>query len=273
MSFTFKVGESIKKAWILYKENFNQIMILALIMLAIQILSQSVSRNSNNLLFTLIIIIISIFLSYLWIKSSLSLIDGKGFNPFAKETLPSFRQIWDFFKTNILVALCIIPIFIIPIFLIGIITAVSISNGVNPIISLRMLILILPIFVLFIIPAIYVSSRLFPAKYLSVEKCQGARKSVSEAWIMTKGNGWIITWKIILIGLFTISGIIVFVVGALVTYPLGIIVMSMMYREISKSQVSPEVVTAPIIPITEAKKVEEIKPEEVKTEEIKEEVK
>lgn len=268
MSFTFKVGESIKKAWVLYKDNFGQIMILALIMLAIQILSQSLSKNGNNLPATLIIIIISIFLSYLWIRSSLSVIDGKGFDPFAKESLPNLRQIWDFFKTNILVAMCIIPIMILFVALIAFTVVLFIRGGVTQphlVIPILMLIII-PIGILILIPAIYISSRLFPAKYLSVEKCQGARKSVSEAWAMTKGNGWRITGNIILIGLFMILGILAFVVGALITYPLGIIVISMMYREISKPKVIPEFVSTPEVSKVEVpvEKVQEVKPEEVK---------
>lgn len=255
MPFTFKVWDKIKEAWSLYKENFSQMMILTLIMLAIQLISQSISKNNHNSLLVFILVIVSIFVSYIWIRSVLSLLDGKGFNPFSKESLPSFAQIWDFVKTNILIALCVIPFFIIPVVVIVVTIAITLlaDTTITPALVLQMLIIIVPVFVAFIIPAIYVASRLFPAKYLSVDKYQGARKNIRESWNMTKGNGWRITWKIILVGLFILLGFVAFVVGMIITLPIGMIVLTMMYREIAKLKNDPEVsvgIESPVAPIT-----------------------
>jgi hypothetical protein len=268
MTFTFKVWENIKKAWGLYKENFSQMMILTLIMLAIQFISKSLSKDNSNSLLVFILVIVSILVSYIWIRSTLSLLDGKGFNPFSKESLPSFAQIWDFVKTNILLALCVVPFFIIPVFVTAMIVVSSVLAGIGPVITLSMLIILIPLFILFIIPAIYVASRLFPAKYLSVDKYQGARKNIRESWNMTKGIGWKITGKILLVALFILLGFVAFVVGLIITLPIGMIVLTMMYRDIAKlkNESIASVVESPVAPMTpEAIPVEK--------EEIKEEVK
>ena len=268
MTFTFKVFEKIKEAWVLYKNNFKDIMPLALIMIVIQFLSQNVSKNNDNWLLTLILMMVSVFISYLWYKSTLDLLDGKKFKPFSKETIPTWAKIWDFVKTNILMVLCILPFFIVPILVIGVVAMVSLMGGatVTPAMVLKMLIFIIPIFILFIIPSIYISARLFPAKYLSVDKTQGARKSVKEAWLMTKGNGWSITWKIILVALFVILGFLLFVVGFLVTFPLGMIVLAMMYKELAGKTNNSEIISEQENPKVETR-------EEVIVEVIKEETK
>lgn len=231
MNFTFKVGKNIKKAWALYKENFVLMSTLSLFTLLLQFLSQSYSRNHDgNLLITIIISLLSFLLSYIWLKATLNLLDGKGFNPFTKETVSSFAQIWDFFKTNILIALLAILSAIPFIIVVFIAFILLIKYGV----SFLFFGLILFGLVLFIFPTLYISSRLFPAKYLSIEKVQGARKSVKESWKMTKGNGWKILWKSILIFLFVMLGFIALFIGLFITYPIAIIVVAMMYRELYK---------------------------------------
>jgi len=244
MTFTFKVWDKIKEAWIIYKNNFKAILPLALIMIAIQFLSQSISKNHKNWLVTFIIMLVSIFISYLWYKSTLNLLDGKGFKPFSKEVMPTWAKIWDFVKTNILMGLCIAPFFIISAFVIGMIVIITLMADITitPAMLLKELFIIVPVLILFIVPAIYIASRLFPAKYLSVEKTQGAVKSIKEAWNLTKGNGWKITGKIMLIVLFVILGFVLFVVGFFITFPVGMIVLAMMYREFTKSTNNGEIV-------------------------------
>lgn len=271
MEFTFKVGESIKKAWGLYKENFGQILILTLIMLGIQFASQNLSKEDGNFLLTFILIIVNVLVSYIWIRSTLNLIDGKGFNPFSKDSLPNFGQIWDFIKTNILIALCVIPFFIIPIIVTVVTVGVTLLADTNITIAtiLPMLIIIVPVFIVFIIPAMYITARLFPAKYLSVEKSQGSIKNIKESWNITKDNGWKIFWKTLLIGLFIISGFVALIVGMIITLPIGMIVMAMLYRELLKFKEGGSVTTASEIPVTP------ITPEVIPVvkEEIREEVK
>lgn len=89
-------------------------------------------------------------------------------------------------------------------------------------------------FILLIIPAFYVAGRLMFSVYLSVEKNQGARASIKESWDMTKGYAWQLFWKSFVIGLFMVVGFFALLVGSFVTYPIGFMVMIMLYREFVK---------------------------------------
>ena len=127
MPFTFNVGESIKKAWGLYKENFGNIILFIFVMFILQMvvnslilgnttsmtsIAKSISLIPSLLFYYLISIIFGFIIAYLWIRASLDAIDGKGFKPFSKVSL-SFTSFWNFVKTNILMILCFIPMFLI----------------------------------------------------------------------------------------------------------------------------------------------------------------
>ena len=53
---------------------------------------------------------------------------------------------------------------------------------------------------------------------------------------MTRNNGWILFWKSFVIFLFVMLGFVLFGVVALVTYPIGCIVLAMMYRDFQKNK-------------------------------------
>jgi hypothetical protein len=194
MQFTFKIWGKIKEAWPIYKLHFGTLILL----FAITLIVKAVGSGHNKIL-AILSYVVGLILTYIWIRLGLSLVDKKDFNPFSKEALPSLLQFWNLFKTMILYMLCVL-------------------GGM----------------ILLVIPGLYVCGRLIFAVYLSVEKNQGARVTVEEAWNMTKGYGWKLFWKSLLIGLFMAVGFIVFFVGGFVTYPIGFIVLLMMYREFSK---------------------------------------
>ncbi|MFA6514932.1 MAG: hypothetical protein WCT42_01550 [Candidatus Paceibacterota bacterium] len=194
MEFTFKIGEKIKEAWVLYKEHFSTLLIITLATFAIQFVGQK-----DNPVLGFLVLVVSFFLSYVWIRLIFSILDKKEHNLFSKEALPTLVQFWNFIKTSILLALCVLAGFI-----------------------------------LFVIPGFYVLGRLVFSSYISVEKNQGGRASIKEAWGMTKGFGWKLFWKSFLIGLFMLLGIIAFFVGSIITYPVGFMIMIMMYREFVK---------------------------------------
>ncbi len=202
MNFTFKMGLKIKEAWVLWKTVFVNMFLLFVASFVIQWVISMMSKNDYSLqsiIVSLISIVINVIISFIWIKVSLEAVDGKGFEPFKKENIPNLSKIWNFIKTAILVFLCVLAGFI-----------------------------------LLIIPAFYVSSRLLPAMYLSVEKSQGARQNIKEAWEKTRGNGWKIFWKSFLMALFGLLGFLLLIVGAFVTVPMFILLKAMLYREIMK---------------------------------------
>lgn len=192
MKFTFGIREHIKKSWALYKEHFGLMLLLGLINGILQIISQ----KDDNFFLVFIVMVAGTLLAYVWMRSLLSLVDGKGFKPFTAEILPTFPKFWDFIKVNILGGLFI---------LLG--------------------------FILLIIPGFYITGRLSFAWYLSVEKHQGARKSIRESWEMTRGYGWMLFWKSLLIVIFGVLGIIGFGVGILITMPIAYVMQAMLYKK------------------------------------------
>lgn len=195
MKFTFKIGSKIKEAWPIYKENLTTLLLMTVVTLIVSALS-----SRDNWAISLLAYVVGILVFYVWVRLVFALVEKRKFNPFSKEALPSLEQFWDLLKMMILYSLCIL-------------------GGL----------------ILFIIPGLYLSGRLMFAPYLSVEKTQGARKSIKESWEATRGNGWKIFWKAFVVGLFMMVGFLAFVVGALITYPVGFIVMVMLYREFFKN--------------------------------------
>lgn len=203
MNFTFKIGQKIKEAWPLYKENFGVLLLMTIATFAINFVGQGREEGDpltwTIMLLTLVSAIISLYLSYMWIRLILNIVDKKEFNLFSKQTIPTSGKLWNFIKTSLLYGLCVM-------------------GG----------------FILFIIPGFYVAGRLVFATYISVEKNQGARASIKEAWDMTKDNGWLLFWKSFVVALFMAVGFLALIVGSFITYPIGFMLMIMMYREFVK---------------------------------------
>jgi len=230
MKFTFKIWDKIKEAWPIYKTQFSMFLLLILVTMVIKVVG-----NSDGVILPILSFFVGVGLYYLWIRYSLDLVDKKDFNPFKKESLPSLKQYWNFLKLIVLLFFIYIASLI-----------------------------------LFIVPLLYISGRLMFATYLSVEKNQGARLCIKESWNMTKGYGWILFWKGFLICLFIFIGFIILLVGGLITYPIGIIVMAMMYREFLKMKSLASVAADTVTPSPEP--VKELPKEEILAE-VKEEVK
>ena len=182
--------------------------------MVVQFIGSNNNNNDKNWILIVISYILSILLSYIWINFVLSLIDKKDLNPFSRQSFPTLKQYWNLFTTMLLVALCV---------LVG--------------------------FILLVVPGFYVAGRLVFATYMSVDKNQGGIKNVKEAWNMTKGYGWKLFWKSFVIGLFIMLGFVALFIGAFITYPIGMIVLLMMYREFSKMKLEtpPTSVSAEVI--------------------------
>lgn len=191
MVFKFKIWNSIKQTWPVYKANFGVLLLLTAITAVVNAFSQE-----NGVVGTTLSYLVSFLLIFVWIKYTLSLIDKKEYDFFSNKSIPTFLQYWNITKTIILFSVIIL-------------------------LSIPFL----------LVPAFYFSGRLAFALYLSVENNQGAIKSISDSWALTKNNGWRLFWKNFVVGLFMASGFILFGVGALVTFPIGYIVMAKIFRE------------------------------------------
>jgi len=221
------------------------------------------SQSLVKVLFSnLVMLVVGSLLIYLWIKAGFDAIDGKGFKPFSKETL-SFSSFWNFIKTNILMALCMIPVFLIFFSLIFLLNTIG---------KATVIFIAVALFVVYV----YIMVRLFPAFYLSVDKNIGARKSFALAWSLTQDKFLNIFWKNFLILLFMFAGILALFIGTIITYPVGMLVIAMFYRELYKNKFPIDQVTSDIKEVSKPEEIIEIKEEvkeEVKEEETKEEVK
>ncbi len=232
MNFTFKIGQKIKEAWPLYKENYGVLLLMTIATFAVNFTGQRREEGdpltSTIVLITIVSAIIGLYLSYMWIRLILNIIDKKEFNFFSKQSIPSFGKIWNFIKTSILYGLCVM-------------------GG----------------FILLIIPGFYVAGRLVFATYISVEKNQGARASIKEAWDMTKDNGWLLFWKSFVVALFMAVGFLALLVGSFITYPIGFMLMLMMYREFVKFKsqgISTQAAAPASVPVQEIKETSTVQP-------------
>ena len=244
MEITFKIGQKIKEAWKLYKENLGNIILFVVAMFVFQLIVSFLLKGGQTelpllSLVTIVKAYISFFFSFLFIKSTIDMIDGKSFNPLSKENLSDFSRFWNFLKINLLLMLCVAPVFIISLlalFLLGLL-----GKGL-------IIIVMLLSFIIFI----YIEIRLLPSIYLAIDKNQGARKSIIESWNMTKGYFWFIFGKVIVIQLFVLLGFIALLIGGIITYPIGMMVTVMLYRELLKNKMTPEIIVAET-PIVENK--------------------
>jgi membrane-anchored glycerophosphoryl diester phosphodiesterase (GDPDase) len=194
MQFTFKIGEKIKEAWPMYKLHFGTFILFIVASGIAQIIG-----SRKNFILSSLSSILSLIIFYVLTRFILSLVDKKDYNPLSINSLPTLGQFWNLLKTALL-------------------TSLSILGG----------------FILLIIPGFYIAGRLMFSMYLSVEKNQGARVTIKEAWKMTEGYGWLLFWKSFVIALFSGIGFLAFIVGGFVTYPIGMVVLVMMYREFAK---------------------------------------
>lgn len=72
-------------------------------------------------------------------------------------------------------------------------------------------------FVLLVIPGIIVACRLAFVPYLIMDKDLEPMQAVEKSWQMTRGHGWKVFWMAIISFFLIIGGIIVFVVGVIVS--------------------------------------------------------
>lgn len=227
MNFKLNFGSKVKEAWVFYKNNIWNFILFVVVVFAI-----SFFASDHGFLVTIVANLLSVFIAYVWFKAISNMLDGKEFMPFSKESFPDLPKYWNILKTTILIAL---------IFIGGLI--------------------------LLIVPGLYFMGRLLFAVYISIEEPEkGARYAVKKSWEMTRENGWRLFGYSFIIGLFIVLGFIVLFVGAFVTYPLGMMMLVMVYRDFKKFKTGDVVKEAEVIK-------EESKKEEVVVEDVKQEVK
>ncbi len=88
-------------------------------------------------------------------------------------------------------------------------------------------------FILLIIPGIYLALRLQYAGFLVVDKNLTAIKAIKKSWAITKNHAWhLFVLVLALIGI-NIVGLLVLVIGLLVTVPLSMVATAFVFRKLS----------------------------------------
>lgn len=93
--------------------------------------------------------------------------------------------------------------------------------------------------ILLIIPGIIIGLALSFATYLVVDRGLGPVAAVKESWRLTSGNRWRLFLFVLLIVLMNIGGLLLVVVGLLVTMPVSMIASVHAYRFLEDAQRMP----------------------------------
>lgn len=88
-------------------------------------------------------------------------------------------------------------------------------------------------FILLIVPGIIASLALFLTSYYVIDRKMGPVNAIKASMAATKGYRWKILQFSLLCGLVNILGLLVFVVGLLVSIPVTLIAMVAVYRKLS----------------------------------------
>ena len=91
-------------------------------------------------------------------------------------------------------------------------------------------------FILLIIPGIIIGLALSFATYIVIDRRTGPIAAIKESWRMTKGNRWRLFLLMALIALINLGGLLLLVVGLLVTMPVTMIAFVHAYRFLDDSQ-------------------------------------
>lgn len=87
-------------------------------------------------------------------------------------------------------------------------------------------------FILFIIPGIIFSIKLQYSEYLIVDKGKDAVDSLKGSWELTKGVKWNLFLFGLMLGLINVLGILLFLIGLLITVPLTFVANAYVYRKL-----------------------------------------
>jgi uncharacterized membrane protein len=187
--------------------------------------------------------IIAVYFSFVVARYAYSHLDGK---KIAFKDAVSFTNFWAYFFNGILVGLILVPFFLVLVGLgigVGVSTLSGLGEAANVSFAFTPLtgILLFLVFVVFGF-VIWVASRLSFASYYAIFTDSGAINSITKSWKVTKGHVWtIILLSLTLAGLFILS-LIPLLLGLLIWFPIAMLTMVDIYKQISSKSTIEEVV-------------------------------
>jgi membrane-anchored glycerophosphoryl diester phosphodiesterase (GDPDase) len=196
--FKFSITDAVRYAWTMFKG--NPWLYAGLAFLAV-VFNLNQNMFEHHIVVDILLIFCAVVWGYVWLSVGLATIDQKRevltFKTL-RTHLPSFRQLFTFIITSIVS---------------GILTLVG--------------------FILLIIPGFYVAVRLWFTNMTLVDKKEGIEASIRYSWDLVKGGVfWTVFLTMITCGVLMLVGVILFGVGVLVTYPLTLLIMAKLYRDL-----------------------------------------
>lgn len=88
-------------------------------------------------------------------------------------------------------------------------------------------------FILLVVPGIYFAIRLTFVPFLVIDKKLNPIDALKESWKMTEGQVWHLFKLMVVFVLLVLLGVLLLVVGLLVTVPLGALMVAYVYRKLS----------------------------------------
>ncbi len=200
----FSKSEAIKFGWETTKKNLGFFIPLVLVVAAVQIIFSFLSGQLNPNDDTNIGMIISLaswavtsLLAIGQLKIVLKFVDGQ------KASLPELFSYYKYLLNYIVGSLVF-----------GLIVAVGI--------------------VLLVIPGIILSIKLGFYSYYIVDKGMGPFEALKASWGVTKGISWNLFLLGLLLGLINVAGVLLLVIGLLVTIPTTALAHAYVYRKVSR---------------------------------------
>lgn len=200
----FSKSEAIRFGWETTKKNLGFFIPLVLVVAAVQIIFSFLSGQLNpnddttiNFIVSLVSWAVTSLLAIGQLKIVLKFVDGQ------KASLPELFSYYKYLLNYIVGSI-----------LFGLIIAVG--------------------FILLIIPGIILSVKLGFYSYYIVDKGLGPIGALKASWGATKGISWNLFLLGLLLGLINVAGILLLVVGLLVTIPATALAHAYVYRKVSK---------------------------------------
>lgn len=203
MTFTFSIRTALHKSWDLFIKHIWFFAGLAFVMMIFSIFSnQHHDKTLMDGILTVIVLIATVLWSYVWISAALAAVDGK-------EDLVNYRSL-SAHMPNIRQFFMLVGV--------GLLTGLIVAAG----------------FVLLIIPGIYFVVRLAFANTAYVDRQMGVWKSLKYSWELVRGKIFWTVFLVLIINIaFIILGAIPFMLGLFITYPLGMLMMTYLYRDLT----------------------------------------
>lgn len=194
---TFSIKTAFKDGWELWKQHKKTITIATIIMILVKFIPDG-ERNFS--VFVLVLIVAAFFIDMGWLKMLLRTVHGE--TPKVRDLIDHAHRVWKYLGVSLVFMLIV---------LIGLL--------------------------LFIIPGIYLMYKYLFAPVLVLDKNMPIREALKESARMTTGVKWKLIGLSLVIILVDFLGLLFFVIGAVVAFPVSMLAFLVVYNKLSAPEI------------------------------------